>query len=293
MSSARILTEIRKKWLPRKKSAHKGDFGKVLIAAGSKGMHGAAHLAAAAALRSGTGLVTLVVPEAIYSVTARRELEIMVYGAASTRRGALSPAAFRLIKALLQKQTVFALGPGLSRDAGTVRLIQRLVKEVRCSVVLDADGLNAFEGRVNFLKVLAGRAVITPHAGEFCRLFGHKPAESQDGRIQEARKAARQTGICVVLKGSQTVVAEPSGKFFVNTTGNPGMATAGTGDVLTGMIAGLLAQGLSPFDAARFSVYLHGLAGDLAARQKGEVSMIASDLLNAIPQVFKKSLGKR
>jgi len=277
-------------WPRRKRDAHKGDFGRVLILAGSKGMHGAAHLAGMAALRSGAGLVTLAVPEKIYSTVARREAEVMVRALPATRQGTLSPRAFKTLMDWLKNQDVLAVGPGLSRHAGTVKLVRRLVKSVKCRVVLDADALNAFEGDAAALKAVAGRAVLTPHEGEYQRLFGRKPAEDRAGRIKDTCRAATITGACVVLKGFQTVVADPEGNIFVNLTGNPGMATAGTGDVLTGMLAAILAQGWSLYDAARFAVYLHGRAGDLAAKKQGEISLIATDLLCLLPAVFKKEI---
>ncbi|MBP9865356.1 MAG: NAD(P)H-hydrate dehydratase, partial [Candidatus Omnitrophica bacterium] len=240
------------------------------------------------ALRSGAGLVTLAVPEKIYSVVARREAEIMVRALPSTPQGTLSSRAFEALTALLRNQDVLAMGPGLSRNPATVKLVHRLVKSAKCAVVLDADALNAFEGRAEVLKVLKGRAVLTPHAGEYARLFGRKPAETGSGRVKDACAAAKLTGACVVLKGFQTVVAHPVGTFFVNTTGNPGMATAGSGDVLTGIVAGILAQGVSLYDAARFAVYFHGLAGDLAARKHGQISLTASDILEFLPAAFKK-----
>lgn len=288
MKRSDLSAEIRKKWRPRPRQSHKGDFGRVLIVAGSKGMHGAAHLAATAALRTGAGLVTLAVPEKIYSVIARREAEVMVRSAPSTRLGTLSEQALKPIGTWLQNQDVLAIGPGLSRHPQTIKLVRKLVKKVQCFAVIDADALNAFEGEAELFQVLAGRAMLTPHEGEYYRLFGRRPAKDKQGRIQAACFAARASGVCIVLKGFQTVVADPSGKFYVNTTGNAGMATAGTGDVLTGMAAAILAQGLSVYDSACFAVYLHGRAGDLAARRQGEVSMIASDIILALPEILKR-----
>lgn len=288
MKVDKVSSELRKKWPRRQRDAHKGDFGRVLILAGSKGMHGAAHLAGLAALRSGAGLVTLAVPDKIYSVVARREAEMMVHGVPSTARGTFSPRAFGAVAKLLQNQDVLAIGPGLSRHPSTIKFVRRLLKTVKCPVVVDADALNAFEGDAEALRVLAGRAVLTPHAGEYRRLFGRRPSGLRKDRIREACFAAKTTGVCVVLKGFQTVVADPKGIFFVNSTGNSGMATAGTGDVLTGLLAGLLAQGFSLYDAARFAVYLHGRAGDVAAQKQGEISLIASDLIDSLPSVIKK-----
>ncbi len=283
-----LSRKIRKQWPRRPRHSHKGDYGRVLILAGSAGMHGAAHLAGMAALRSGAGLVTVAVPDKIYPVVARREAELMVLSLPSTQAGSVSTQAFRPLIQQLKNQDVFALGPGLSRQAGTVKLVRRLIQAVKCAVVLDADALNAFEGRPEALRVLKGHAVLTPHAGEFQRLFGTKPQKNSALRIQAARAAARKTGVVVVLKGARTVVAAPAGKFYVNTSGNPGMATAGTGDVLTGLLAAVLAQGFNFYDAACFAVFIHGLAGDLAAKVKGEISLTAGDVLDFLPAAFKK-----
>lgn len=281
---------LRVQWPRRKRAAHKGDFGRVLILAGSKGMHGAAHLAALAALRAGAGLVTLAVPEKIYSVVARREAEIMVRSLPSTSQGTISSRAVKPVMGLLHNQDVAVVGPGLSRNAGTVKFVRQLIKVISCRVVLDADGLNAFEKNAKALKVLRGRGVLTPHAGEYSRVFARKPAANLKGRIEDARAAAKLTGVCVVLKGFQTVVADPSGQFYVNNTGNPGMATAGTGDVLAGMLAAIAAQGFGLYEAACLAVYLHGCAGDLAAKKQGQISMIASDLLDFLPAIFKRKI---
>ncbi|MFA6599991.1 MAG: NAD(P)H-hydrate dehydratase [Candidatus Omnitrophota bacterium] len=286
-----LAPEIRKSWKRRARAAHKGDFGRVLILAGSKGYAGAAHLAASACLRAGAGLVTLGVPEKIYTVLARREAEVMVKPFASTHEGTLSRRSLRAILDFARTQDVLAVGPGLSRQSETQALVRALIREVSLPVVLDADGLNALEGHPALLKKITGRFILTPHPGEFLRLFGGPLTGAPSVRKKRAAQAAKSCGGIVLLKGRGTVVAAPNGKTYVNTTGNPGMATGGSGDVLTGMIAALLGQGFSPWDAARFGAYLHGLAGDLAARKFGEISMTAGDLLTFLPQVIRKTLG--
>lgn len=276
----------------RSRSAHKGDFGRVFIVAGSRGYAGAAHLAGVGALRSGAGLVTVGVPEKIYPVLARREAEVMVRPFPSAADGTFSSKALRPLLAFAAKQDVVAVGPGLSQSRGTRSLVLGLVECWRKALVLDADGLNALEGNPGILRRRSFPAVLTPHTGEFVRLFGGRKPVSRDERISRAVQAARLSGSVVLLKGAGTVVAAPDGKFFINTTGNPGMATGGTGDVLTGVIAAFLGQGLSPFDAARLGAYVHGLAGDLAARQLGEISLIAGDVAAFLPEAFQKMLGR-
>lgn len=285
-----LLHEIRRQWKPRPAASHKGDFGRVFILAGSKGLTGAATLASAASIRSGAGLVTLGVPEAVYPVLARRHAEVMVKPFPATRRGSLAFRGLRSIVHFAKTQDVLALGPGLSQDPETQKLIRKVVAGTDLPLVLDADGLNAFKGHLKELKPCRGRAVLTPHPGEFRRLFGGRLSHQDIERKRRALEVAKKFGFILVLKGHRTVAVSPDGKVYVNTTGNPGMAAGGTGDVLTGMIAALLGQRFSSFDAARFSVYLHGLAGDLAAKKVGPISLTASDLLQFLPAAFKQVL---
>lgn len=292
MKQAAIEREIRAKWKARPGRSHKGDFGRVFILAGSRGMTGAAHLAAMAALRAGGGLVTLGVPDKVYSVLARREAEVMVFPFPSTPAGSFSARAVKRVLAFLKKQDVLAAGPGLSRNPETRQLVRGLLSKTLLPLVIDADGLNALEGNLKPLLICGTRAVLTPHPGEFQRVFKETLTGSQALREKKAVLIARRFGSVVVLKGHHTVVAGPEGKIFVNLTGNPGMATAGTGDVLTGMIAGLMGQGLSRWDAARFGVYLHGLAGDFSAGEKGEASLTAGDLLDFLPETIRSVRGR-
>ncbi len=285
-----IVSEIRKKWPPRKAAAHKGDFGRVFILAGSEGYTGAAHLAAAACIRSGAGLVTLGVPRAVYPVMARREAEVMVRPFPSTKKGSFAYSALKSALTFARAQDVLAAGPGLSQHPETQRFVRAFLKKSTGPVVVDADGLNALAGQTSALKSLRGRAILTPHPGEFARLFGGKVPADTAGRVRRARQAAERYRLFVVLKGNQTVVAAPRGEIYVNRTGNPGMASGGTGDVLTGMMAAILGQGFDLWDAACFGVYLHGLAGDLAARELGQLSVTASALLDFLPAAFKKAL---
>lgn len=283
-----LLNDLKK----RSPLSHKGDFGRVFIVAGSRGYTGAAHLAGLGALRSGAGLVTIGVPEKIYPVLARREAEVMVRPFPSAADGTFSSKALRPILAFAAKQDVIAAGPGISQSPGARRLVLGLVASWQKALVLDADGLNVLEGKPGVLRKRSFPAVLTPHTGEFVRLFGGRNPVSREERIARAVQAAHLSGSIVLLKGAGTVVAAPDGRIFVNTTGNPGMATGGTGDVLTGIIAAFLGRGLSPFDAARLGAYAHGLAGDLAVRKLGEISLIAGDVAAFLPEAFQKMLGR-
>ncbi|MDD5217318.1 MAG: NAD(P)H-hydrate dehydratase [Candidatus Omnitrophica bacterium] len=283
-----VVEEIRKKWRPRKRTAHKGDFGQVFILAGSKGLAGAAHLAGMGAMRSGAGLVTVGVPGKIYSVIARREEEIMVRPFSSTPAGALASRGLKSILPFAKTQDVLALGPGMSQNSDTQRLIRTLIQKAVLPFVIDADGLNALKGHIGILRACRGRAVLTPHPGEFVRLFGGKLSAGDAERRRRAREEATRHRVFIVLKGHHTVIAGPDGKVSVNRTGNPGMATGGMGDVLTGIIASLIGQRFSLWDAARFGVLIHGVAGDLAAREVGEISLIAGDLLKYLPTAIRR-----
>ncbi|MBN1687483.1 MAG: NAD(P)H-hydrate dehydratase [Candidatus Omnitrophica bacterium] len=282
---------LKKKWKPRKKTAHKGDFGRVLLLAGSRGLTGAAYLSSLACVRAGAGLVTLGCPEKVYPILARRSQEVMVKPFPSTREGSFSVKALGPILRFLKNQNVLAIGPGLSQDSDTQKLVRRVLAKSVAMIVIDADGLNALKGHTQELKKCIGRAVITPHPGEFVRLFGGKLSDSDKVRRKRAVEVAKKYHVVVVLKGHRTVVADPRGKVYINRTGNPGMATGGTGDVLTGIIAALIGQKFSLFDAACFGVYLHGLSGDRAAKKVGEVSLAAGDLIEALPAAIQSVLG--
>jgi hydroxyethylthiazole kinase-like uncharacterized protein yjeF len=265
----------------RERDAHKGSFGHVLVVAGSPGKTGAAHLAAAGALRSGAGLVTVATPRSCQPVVATLGAEYMTEGLDETPEGRLAASALSAV--LAHPATVIAAGPGLGSGEQVAELVAGLIARADTPLVLDADALNAFAGRAQALKARPGRSiVVTPHPGEMARLMGRSTADVQACRVETARELATGAGLFVVLKGHRTVIATPDGRVHVNPTGNPGMATGGTGDVLTGMIAGWLAQVRDAEQACLLAVYLHGAAGDLAADDQGEVSMIAGDLLGRI-----------
>ena len=262
---------------PRTADAHKGQFGHVLIVAGSRGKTGAAHLAAEGALRSGAGLVTVATPRDCQATVASMGAEYMTEGLTDTADGTIAASAVGEVLGL--GHDVIAAGPGLGQSLETRAFVQSLVERADAPVVLDADALNAFMGTPEALIGREGRDVIvTPHPGEMARLLNVSVQQIQADRLEAARSLATRQRLYVVLKGHRTVIATPDGKAFINPTGNPGMATGGTGDVLTGMIAAWLGQLLDAEAACKLGVYLHGAAGDLAAADEGEISMTAGDL---------------
>jgi NAD(P)H-hydrate epimerase len=274
--------------LQRKPDSHKGDYGHILIVAGSKRYSGAALLCAEAALRSGAGIVTLGLPESLCNPVIKiKPKEIMLLPLAQAKDGEISAAAYNKIVDFLKKADVFVLGPGLGLNISTQKLVRKLVKTVKKPFVIDADALTALAG-VKGVR-FGAETVATPHPGEMARLIGIPAAVIQKKRKEVAKNFAAHYNSTVVLKGGRTVVASTRGSLYVNTTGNPGMATAGSGDVLAGVIAAFLGQGLDGFNAAKYGVYIHGMAGDLAAKQKTQLSLIASDIIDFLPKAIKKS----
>jgi NAD(P)H-hydrate epimerase len=268
----------------RSADSNKGDFGKVLVVAGSVGMSGAAVLCGSAVLRGGAGLVRVAVPAPILPQVAVGNPCCMTVPLAVDADGRLAPGVGPELVRLAEASDVVAAGPGLGRSPGVMAALEALLAEARCPVVLDADGLNAFAGRADHLRRSAP-LVITPHPGEFGRLVGTDAAGVQAQRSQMAVRFAADLGLVLLLKGHQTLVTDGR-RIYANRTGNPGMATAGSGDVLTGLVAALLGQGLGPFEAAQLGAYLHGLAGDLARDAVGEVALVATDLLHHLPAAF-------
>jgi NAD(P)H-hydrate epimerase len=273
----------------RRLSSHKGTFGHAGIIAGSVGKTGAAAMAAKAALRIGAGLVTVAIPAGVNDVVEAKLLEAMTVPMPDTKAGTFSRAAFDRLKTFMTARTAVAIGPGLSTHPETVELVEALVKQLDRPAVLDADALNALAGRAALLTECKIPPILTPHPGEMARLETNASSQSVNAdRIETATRFAHARGVFVVLKGARTVIARPDGTAAICPTGNPGMATAGTGDVLTGMIVGLLAQGLSSWDAACAATYLHGAAGDLAATARGRAGMIAGDVIERIPDALMR-----
>ncbi len=277
--------------LQRKPDAHKGDFGHILILAGSPRFSGAAVLCSEAALRTGAGLVTLGIPQSLNSAMIKiKPKEAMTLPLPETKEGTLSFAGYKKIEDFLKDVDVLAVGPGLGRDKSTQNLVRKLIMKRDEPLVIDADGLNALRGYLAKLQAPSSKLqekILTPHPGEMAGLLGISIKKVQNNRKAIAQKFAKDYKVTVVLKGHHTVVADYKGNLYINRTGNPGMATAGSGDVLTGMIAAFLGQGLTAFGAAKYAVYLHGLAGDLAAKEKTQISLIASDIIVKIPEAIK------
>ncbi len=273
----------------RRRDANKGSFGRVFCLCGSLGMAGAALLAAKGALRAGAGLVTLGVPEPVYLPVASNLTEALVYPLPATPAGAAAFSAWERVAELSAAANVLLVGCGLSRDEGTRALVHRLVREAPegKTVILDADGINAFEGHIDVLRTSKASLILTPHPGEMARLCGKSIPEIQRTRLSTARGFAQSMGLTLVLKGAGTVVAARDGTAYVNPTGNPGMARGGSGDLLAGMVAALAAQGLADADAACAAVYIHGAAGDRCAERLSQTGMLPSDMLLEVPQIFR------
>ena len=280
-------------WVPPRPSAsHKGTYGRVLVVAGSPGMTGAAALASEAALRAGAGLVTLATPEHLNPILEGLLPEVMTLALPETDAGSLSVSATSAILEFAEKtKSVLAIGPGLSQHPDTVLLVHQLVRENREQVlnlrlVVDADGLNALSQVPEVISLLDREAILTPHPGEMSRLTSSSVPRLEADRIRTAQQFASEHNLTLIFKGAPTVTGLPNGDVWINSTGNPGMATGGMGDVLTGIIAGLMAQGVSSERAAVLGVYIHGLAGDMTAEVFGMHGLIASDVLKAVPRAI-------
>ena len=275
---------------PRPAESNKGNYGHVLVIGGSLGKAGAAAMAGISVLRVGAGLATVATPKSVLATVAGFHPEVMTEPLPETDAGTISSRALNKIFELSEHKTVLAIGPGISRNPQTSGVVRKLVGEAQTPVVLDADGLNAFEGCANELNGKGRTLVITPHPGEMARLAGCTIADVQKDRPGTARRFACDHALIVVLKGHRTLIAHPDGEVWVNTTGNPGMSTGGTGDILTGMVAGMVAQHpKSAFTAVAAAVYLHGFAGDVMREKEGEHSMIATDLLTGLPEAFLRT----
>jgi NAD(P)H-hydrate epimerase len=282
--------DVRAALPPRPVDAHKGSYGHLLVVAGSVGRTGAAALACLGALRSGTGLVTCATPASQQPVVAALLAEPMTEPLPETAARTFSMKAVERIAALLSRMDAVALGPGVGLDAETQAAVHVLVRSIERPMVVDADALTALAGHAEACRDAPAPRLLTPHPGEAARLLGCGIADVQADRVGSARRLAAETGAVVALKGARTVVARPDGAVTLNPTGNPGMATGGTGDVLTGIAGGLLAQGVAPASALSAAVYLHGLAGDLAAETRGEAGLVAGDVAAALPAAIRRIL---
>ncbi|HEW78427.1 MAG TPA: NAD(P)H-hydrate dehydratase [Phycisphaerales bacterium] len=283
-----IITSI-PKLKPRAVDAHKGDFGRVCIIAGSSGMSGAAALAGRAALRAGAGLVRVAIPESILPIVASIEPSFTTIPLAEDSTGRISAKAINTILSTVSENDAVAFGPGISTSSALRSILETIIKQERLRLVVDADGLNNLSRIKDWPGKLKAKLILTPHPGEMKRLWSALFREQlPPDRQQQAVQLAQHSETVVVLKGAGTVVADGQ-RVYTNKTGNPGMATAGSGDCLTGVITALAGQGLNSFDAAVLGVYIHGLAGDIAAERKGPVSLIATDIIQALGDAFMRS----
>jgi ADP-dependent NAD(P)H-hydrate dehydratase len=276
------------KLTPRDRDGHKGRYGTVVVFAGSRGMAGAAGLCGASALRSGAGLVRVATAADVQPVVASYEPSYMTYALPSQDDGQIDfGRAEASLKGVVEPADVIAVGPGLGHSDDTRRLVEFLVQQTDRPLVIDADGLNVLAGHTEWLAGLKRPVILTPHPGEFARLSGKEIPTIQADRVRHAGEFASEfEQVVLVLKGSGTVVTDGR-RYFVNTTGNPGMATGGAGDVLTGVIAALIGQRLGAFEAAQLGVFVHGLAGDIARDHHGEIGLIAGDIVDALPDAFQ------
>ncbi len=281
--------DVRKTFPKRASNSHKHSVGKIFALAGSKSMMGAALLCSQSAMRSGAGQVILGIPDSEYSTIAKRTLEVMPLGLPSTSEGSISFSAKKEIEKRIAWSTVLLIGCGMSRNAETQQLIRETITASNKPMVIDADGLNALVEHLDVLKKRTSKhIVVTPHVGEFLRLTGISSKEIEKNKFSLTSNFAKKFNLTLVLKGAPTIIADAQGNIFVNSTGNPGMSTAGSGDVLAGIIASLIGQGNSSLDAAINGVYLHGRAGDIASEKIGTFGMIASDMIKFLPKAIKE-----
>ena len=293
MQKVKTMQNIEREWvknlLPhRRPETHKNDYGRVLAVCGCKGYTGAAYFAAQSAVRMGSGVVTLAVPEAIYPVLAVKLNEPVVRPMPCDEAGRFSVNAVDELLALAAHADAMLLGCGLGRSTALDELIFSMIRTARCPMVLDADGINALAGHIDVLREAKAPCILTPHKGEFQRISGVVPA---DADAEAAKRFAVENGCVLLLKSHRTLITAPDGRQMRNTTGNPGMAKGGSGDVLAGMLLSLLGQGLDAFDAACAGAWLHGAAGDRCAAEMGEYGMMPTDMLRALPHAVADTIG--
>lgn len=278
---------IRSAFKPRPPDSHKGTAGHALVVSGSVGKTGAAAMTAMSAMRAGAGLVTLAIPESLNPVLETQVLEAMTCPLPETQNGIIGESSFNKIMDLVAGKKCLAIGPGLGKATETKKLVHRIIQECLVTIVIDADGLNHIAGSTEILNKTKAPVILTPHPGEMARLMNSTADSVQKDRITCARRFAEKFNVHVVLKGAKTIIAHPEGNVFINPTGNSGMASGGMGDVLTGVIAGLIAQGYSAESATHTGVYLHGAAADNLAEEVGPFGYLATEVMNAIPGQIK------
>lgn len=294
----KLISDARLKWnitcdrfvkgviATRRPDSHKGSYGHVLVVAGSPGKSGAAYMAALGAMRSGAGLATIALPEGLNLAMEAKTIEVMTLPLPETPDGCLGRVSYKKLRPFLDKASAIVIGPGLGASKETAFLVEMLLRDASLPLVIDADGLNALSGNPRLIRKAKAGVVITPHPGEAARLLGKSSSDIQSERLGFAERLADITGATVVLKGASTVIADPSGEVFINPTGNPGLSTAGTGDVLSGMIGAFLGMGIRQLSASAAAVYIHGLAADEIKKTTGEAGMLATDLLVRLPAIL-------
>ena len=276
----------------RDANSHKGHYGHLLVIAGSVGKTGAAAMTSEAALKIGAGLVTLGIPASLNPILEVKLTEVMTEPLPETNSHTIGSKAWPRIQELFDGKKAVAIGPGISTHPETIALVHNIIRNSPIPLIIDADGINALAENPTILKQATSPIVLTPHPGEMARLTQTSIKEVQENRVALAQKFAQENDISLVLKGSRTIIAEPNGNVYINTTGNPGLASGGTGDVLTGMIGGLVAQGYSLSEATRLGVFLHGFIADRVSEEVGEVGLTATDILNRIPLTLKEVVTK-
>ncbi|MFV1951871.1 MAG: NAD(P)H-hydrate dehydratase [Nitrospinota bacterium] len=285
--------DIRAIFHPRDPDSHKGNYGHILVVAGSIGKGGAAALASISALKIGAGLVTLALPESMNLAVEVGIPEVMTLPLPQTNKGTIDLSAKDKILDSLEGKDVLLIGPGISTHPRTVKLLGELLMAVNCPVVIDADGINGLKTYLDLLKNISTPMIMTPHPGEMARLLDITVKDLRAKRLELTQNLAEKYNIYIALKGARSVIAEPGGEIYLNPTGNPGMATAGAGDVLSGIIAGLISQRFSLSNALKSAVYLHGLAGDIASMHLGQMSLIAGDIIDSIPEAVREVIGSK
>jgi hydroxyethylthiazole kinase-like uncharacterized protein yjeF len=289
-SDADLLTEREMAALMprRKRISHKGDYGRLFVLAGSRGFTGAAAMVCSSAMRAGSGLVFLGIPESLNPILEVKLTETMTIPLDETPQGTLSYSARSRIMEHLSECTNAVIGPGISTHPETARLVQEILKEAKVSLLIDADGLNCLQGKTELLRAYEAPVIVTPHPGEMSRLTGLDARTILNDPWKAAADFAKQNGLVVILKSAETVIADVDGSLSINIAGDAGMASGGMGDVLSGVVASLMGQGMRPIDAAKLGTFVHGLAGEMGARQKGQLSLIASDVIELLPVAFER-----
>lgn len=282
------INMVKRNFKGREKDTNKGTFGTLTLFCGSPQMTGAAVLASRAAMRSGVGMVNLFIPKSIHSILASLMIEPVFTIFSENEHGVISKNYANEILKKLEESTACLVGCGLGQNEDTKQIVYEIIKNYRGPLIIDADGINAVSQNIDVLRAAKSSVILTPHPGEMSRLVGLSVSSINENSEQVALDFARENNVIIVLKGYETIVALPNAKVFKNTTGNPGMSTAGAGDVLAGMIGAFLAQGMAPIDSAISGVFLHGMAGDICAKELSEISVCATDIVNKLPETFLK-----